>query len=345
MRKWAVLALLLAMVCVSACAIADNYGVAVVYARNSSRVHLREEATAQSASMGLYFTGTEVECLSDPTGEWVHVRIGVEEGYMKSDYLRTGERAERVYAEFQTGVVDVKNYIRLRRGPSTEYQMLGELQAGTVVTIMGETESNWYYVQVGNKEGYVSANLIDLQVKQAQSGVSSRPEAYGSSWKEVYRAYAQRLAGDRAMYALIYVDGDSIPELVIDHMTEAGGCEILTYANGSADVLQTERRRFTYLNGENRLCNSDGISDSYFDAVYTIENGKWRQIAFGEYYGYHGGWSDEYERYICKYYAWNGIGVTMEQYMASLDAIYDLDRSISVGGMCSYAQIMEILKD
>lgn len=156
-------AVLTLLLCMGACsALAAKYGEAVIDGRNAARVHLRERATVKSDSMGLFYTGTQVDCLSDPDGEWVHVRIGVEEGYMMGKYLRTGSRADSVVPVGPTGYVDVKNYIRLRRGPSTEYQMLAALQAGTEVVILGETDNNWYYVDVDGEDGYVSAKLITL---------------------------------------------------------------------------------------------------------------------------------------------------------------------------------------
>lgn len=163
MRKIVTCFALLAALCVCAsCALAARYGEAVIDGRGAARVHLRERETVKSDSMGLFYTGTQVDCLSDPDDEWVHVRVGLQEGYMMGRYLRTGSRADRVIPVGPTGYVDVKNYIRLRRGPSTEYKMLAALQAGTEVTILGVTDNNWYYVDVDGEDGYVSAKLITL---------------------------------------------------------------------------------------------------------------------------------------------------------------------------------------
>ena len=156
------------LICVAASALAAAYGEAVIDGRGAARVHLRERATVKSDSMGLFYTGTQVDCLSDPDEEWVHVRVGLQEGYMMSRYLRSGSRADRVAPVGPTGYVDVKNYIRLRRGPSTEYKMLAALQAGTEVTILGVTDNNWYYVDVDGEDGYVSAKLITLHGQMSQ---------------------------------------------------------------------------------------------------------------------------------------------------------------------------------
>ena len=85
MRKRICALLLAAALCIcAACALADDYGDAVIDAGNSNRLHLRAEPSTEAESLGLYFTGTEVECRSDPAKEWVEVKIGRVRGYMKS---------------------------------------------------------------------------------------------------------------------------------------------------------------------------------------------------------------------------------------------------------------------
>lgn len=241
MRKtMACLALLTALLCMGAGgALAAKYGEAVIDARNSAKVHLRERATVKSDSMGLYYTGTEVDCLSDPDGEWVHVRIGVEEGYMMGRYLRTGSRADSMVPVGPTGYVDVKNYIRLRRGPSTEYKMLAALQAGTEVTILGETDNNWYYVDVDGEDGYVSAKLITLhgQMPEEPKG-NAEPVSLFTIVNRAYRNWVMQNGDDDWRYAFISTNGDNMPELMVDTNAEAGGCYVLAYDGGKVHVSE-----------------------------------------------------------------------------------------------------------
>ena len=95
--KWSMLkrcinlCLCLALCLWGAVAAAAGYGTAVIDAGNSTKVHLRAEATTKSDSLGLYFTGTPVECKTDPEKTWVKVGLGTQEGYMMSRYLRWGD--------------------------------------------------------------------------------------------------------------------------------------------------------------------------------------------------------------------------------------------------------------
>lgn len=160
-KSFLLLALLLACLLASA-ALADDYGNAVVYARNGGGVHLREEATTQSDSMGLFFTGVEVNMRTNPNNsKWVRVHIEGMSGYMHSDYLRWGSAADNVSSLFGSGEIDVKNYVNFRRGPSTEYKILGRINDGERVTIMGETKNHWYFIHYNGTNGFVSGNMVD----------------------------------------------------------------------------------------------------------------------------------------------------------------------------------------
>ena len=100
MKKAMALICAFVMCLMASSGLADSYGTAVVYGRNSTKVHLREEATSESASRGLFFTGTEVEMRSDPDKKWVKVRMGGLDGYMSSSYLRRGSGREEIFKYF-----------------------------------------------------------------------------------------------------------------------------------------------------------------------------------------------------------------------------------------------------
>lgn len=57
----------------------------------------------------------------------------------------------------------------------------------------------------------------------------------------------------------------------------------MTVRDGVVDELQTMRRNFSYIEGGNLLCNSDGKMGFYYDYVYTIRDGQWEYVAGGEY--------------------------------------------------------------
>ena len=58
------------------------------------------------------------------------------------------------------GIANVTNYVNIRSGPSTEYQILGKLYNGCVANIL-EYEGDWVKIQSGNlEEGYIKAEYL-----------------------------------------------------------------------------------------------------------------------------------------------------------------------------------------
>ena len=339
------IALLLAMtLCVFAgAALADDYGEAIVDA-SGGWTYLYEDASSRSKTLGQYLDGTSAQLRSEAENGWVEVKIGRERGWMKTNALKTGAAAERVKDRFWTGEIKATKYARMRKGPSTEYEFIRNVNDGETVTIMGKTDEDWYYVSYKGDEGFISKNLIYTRGSFGSAGYQDEDDddiwnekpvyvptpAPVFGWQDAYSNYLMASGSDNDTYALIYVNDDAVPELVIDSGVEADGCRILTYAAGQVNVLTTRRLGFTYIPRGNRLCNSDGSMDSYYDDVYEIRDGRWVCIARGEYFGYLSGWNEILKRYVCREYYWNGQKTDIGQYMIRFSQVYDSQRAVGV---------------
>lgn len=148
--------------------LADGYGVATIDGLDADRVHLRSAPSADAPSLGLYFTGTGVACLSDPAQTWVQVSIGAETGYMMSKYLTN----EPVLSQQRLGTVSAGS-VNFRQGPSLQAGLFSTLAEGTTLTVHGETADHWYYASTGGKTGYVMASYVTLG--KTVSGVTAAP--------------------------------------------------------------------------------------------------------------------------------------------------------------------------
>ena len=204
MKRICALLMLLALLCVGISALADDYGTAVISGGTSGKVHLREEPSFESDSMGLFFTGTPVKLLEEMGGDFTRVRIGVESGYMFTDYLRRGAAADKVKPQFWQGEITATNYANMRRGPSTEYQFLGRINEGRSVTIMGETRENWYYIEADGKEGYISARLVYTNgtpvSSPSNSAIYIQPDIPAAAYDDMHPAYAQVMLGQQPLF-------------------------------------------------------------------------------------------------------------------------------------------------
>lgn len=71
------------------------------------------------------------------------------------------EAVHRVPSPYENlGIANVKNYVNIRSGPSTGYEVVGKLYKGCVANILG-WEGDWVKIQSGNlKEGYIKAEYL-----------------------------------------------------------------------------------------------------------------------------------------------------------------------------------------
>ena len=133
--------------------------VAYIDGRDADRVHLRASASQTAASKGLYFTGTQVICLSSLKDAWVKVQIGAETGFIMAEYLS----AEAVVPEHGTATVtgmEQDDLLSIYAVPQARAELAGTAGYGETLVVLGETREGWYYVRHGNETGYVASEFL-----------------------------------------------------------------------------------------------------------------------------------------------------------------------------------------
>lgn len=78
---------------------------------------------------------------------------------------------EPVYVDEYIGTVhDVSSYLRVRSGPGTEYEVLGEAHSGDKFTVL-ETNVDggaWHKISYNGGEGFVHGDYLTIDVVQVQ---------------------------------------------------------------------------------------------------------------------------------------------------------------------------------
>lgn len=141
-------------------------------------------------------------------------------------------------------------------------------------------------------------------------------------WKKAYLDYLNEIGNTEYGYSLDYIDGDDIPELVIDYMIAAEGVYLCTY-EGTGVVATPVGESLKYRLKENLFCVSGGRMDYYYDIVYEIVDGVPKEVSKGEYgtLDYENVKYDESGAMIYQY-SWNGESVSEYDY-------YDLTENFS----------------
>ena len=102
-------------------------------------------------SLGVLEVGEELET-TGTSGSWTIVQYNGEEGYIFSSL---------VASKGEPGTVTVTADANVRAGDGTEYDIVGKVKAGDVLTMTDHTESNWYKVELADGQtGYIAGNMV-----------------------------------------------------------------------------------------------------------------------------------------------------------------------------------------
>lgn len=137
---------------------------------NSGKLHLRQEATTNSASLGLYQNDTQV-LVTNRGGAWAFVTVDGKTGYMMLKYLTalvpgttpTPAPTMSPPAISENTVMYVKTgntgKLNLRNDTSASSTSLGKYENGTTVTVLARV-GDWAFVNVDGKAGYMMLKYL-----------------------------------------------------------------------------------------------------------------------------------------------------------------------------------------
>ena len=124
----------------------------------------RAEASTDSAILGKYGWGTQVEVLGFD-GNWAYVEVGGQNGYMYSQYLGSeGSTNATRYVNTNT------RGLNLRATPNGN--VIGSYPRGTKVTVLS-TDGGWSKVEVGSQTGYMASQWLSANKPSSGSGSSA----------------------------------------------------------------------------------------------------------------------------------------------------------------------------
>lgn len=134
----------------------------------TATLNLRGEPSRDSASLGGFYSGTQVEIVSDAGCGWSEVSIGGGQGsvsgYMASDYLATGDAMRGVTdATYDAQVVSPygTQSVVLRSAPSGSYDAVAMLAVGEGVRVIG-VSGKYYYVRLDDDSvGCLAGDEVD----------------------------------------------------------------------------------------------------------------------------------------------------------------------------------------
>lgn len=189
-----------------------------------------------------------------------------------------------------------------------------------------ELEKNTKAVQAAYQEPTQKTEQADTQQQSAQ-------EPVGEGWKQAYLAYIEEAHNEnfsdevwnRVDFWLLDVNGDEIPELYINYGITSAGSELCTYDGEKVNRVSMWESDLRYIKGANKAWDAGGHQGVYYDAVYTIKDGDFIEIAKGEHtQGMGDGHEDE------KTFTWDGQSLSEDEYQKKLNSFIDTERAVWV---------------
>lgn len=151
-----ILAVVLAVSCVSICAFAQDEIKTGIGFVTASALRLRSGPSTDDATLDVAYNG-EVVVVLEKEDDWYKVIYNLQEGYMHGAYLSVLEREN---VELGYGQINA-SCVNLRTGPDTSYSIVNQAYEGDQAYIIG-LNCGWYKVIYGEDICYVRSDLLDL---------------------------------------------------------------------------------------------------------------------------------------------------------------------------------------
>ena len=110
---------------------------------------------------------------------------------------------------------------------------------------------------------------------------------WATEWMKVYADYVAnanlecsdlRVLDVFSQWELVYIDDDSIPEMVLLCPSEAFGNIVLSYYDGKVSEWISSRCYAEYIPYSGLICNRDGSMDVYWNKVVRLKDGQFSEI-------------------------------------------------------------------
>ena len=136
-----------------------NLGIAQV---ESGNLNVREAATTDSKMVGKMPKNSACEILSTE-GEWYYISSGEITGYVKAEYIVTGDEAKAIAETLvRTVAISLTDSLNVRTEPNTECGIITTVSTGEELEFV-EVLDGWVKVAIDSDEGYVSADYVEIK--------------------------------------------------------------------------------------------------------------------------------------------------------------------------------------
>ena len=148
----------------------------VCIAKVNDYVNVRSEANEDSEILGKLYDKSAGTVDGEENG-WYKITSGSVTGYVKADYVVTGDAAEELAKEVGKRVATVTTQtLRVRTDATTDASVLGLIGEGEELTVTDE-QDGFVKVSIEEGDGWVSTDYVDLRTDFVQAESKAEEEA------------------------------------------------------------------------------------------------------------------------------------------------------------------------
>jgi len=128
------------------------------YVKAKETVNVRSSDSTESDSLGKASAGSVYECLEKQANGWTKILYEGRTAFIKSDYLEDVSVDQPVTGSVT--YVTAKESVRIRKGPSTSADILGQAATGDKFELIERTSDGWVKVKFNGADAYINADYV-----------------------------------------------------------------------------------------------------------------------------------------------------------------------------------------
>ena len=164
----------------------------LIIAEVTNYVNVRSIPSEEGEILGKLYDDSVGRKIGEENG-WYLIESGKVTGYVKADYVLTGEAAEERALEVGTRLAEVTTTtLKVRKEPTTESVVLGLVPIADILNVLAE-EEGWIKVDFEDESGYVSADYVRVYTENVEAE-SKEEEAARLKKEEEERKKAEEAA-------------------------------------------------------------------------------------------------------------------------------------------------------
>ncbi len=167
----------------------DNYSNLGIVTVSEGKVNIRDSASMDGKIVGKI--GKDAGCdILEEDGEWLKVKSGKVEGYIKTEYMLTGPEALEQASTLLKPIADVNtDGLKVRVEPNTECEVLDIVGSGQRFDVLEELDE-WVKIDLDGEEGYLFKEYVDVGAKLDEALTISEVR-YGAGVSDVRIALSE----------------------------------------------------------------------------------------------------------------------------------------------------------